>query len=116
MNETEDANYLSAKQNGRHLVDKNDFIYSLIRKRNDKAYYACINKKKMNCSATAIVTGDKFTQKSGAHNHDTDLLKKRVRMLEQQAIRAAATNHSAPRAVLGDLTAAVSNVSEGKKN
>ena len=45
MDETEDANYISAKQNGRHLVDKNEFIYSLIRKRNDKAYYACINKK-----------------------------------------------------------------------
>ena len=67
MDETEDANYISAKQNGRHLVDKNEFIYSLIRKRNDKAYYACINKKKMNCSATAIVTGDKITKKSGTH-------------------------------------------------
>ena len=67
MNETENANtYISAKQNGRHLVDKNEF-YSLIRKRNDKAYYACINKKKMNCSATAIVTGDKITKKSGTH-------------------------------------------------
>jgi len=115
MDEAEDANYISAKQNGRHLVDKNQFIYSLLRKRNDKAYYTCINKKKMNCKATAIVTGDKITRKSGTHNHDTDLLKKRVRELEHQAIRAASTNHSAPRTVLGDLTAAVSNVSEGKK-
>ena len=97
MDEAEDTNYISAKQNGRHLVDKNQFIYSLLRKRNDKAYYTCINKKKMNCKATAIVTGDKFTRKSGTHNHDTDLLKKRVRELEHQAIRAASTNHSAPR-------------------
>ena len=37
--------YISAKQNGRHIVGKNEFIYSLIRKHNDKAYYACINQK-----------------------------------------------------------------------
>ena len=108
------ANYVPAKQNGRHLVDQHQYEYKLVRKRDTKAYYKCTEKKKLCCTATAVVHGDMIIKKMGNHNHDSELIKKRVQEMEKEAIKAAASNHTAPRTVLGNLTATISISSAGK--
>ena len=85
-----------------------------MRKRGSKAYYRCTEKKRSLCQATAIVEGEYITKKMGEHNHDSNLLKKRVRDMENEAIKAAATSHTSPRSVLCDLTANVNSASAGK--
>ena len=104
---------MDAKQNGKHLVDGNEFTYKKSRTRAEKVYYVCTNKTRIGCNATAVVEGDKIVKKYGQHNHDTNLVQKRVREEEDKAIKAASTNHTSPRSVLGDLTASVCNESSG---
>ena len=40
-----DAQYISVKQNGRRLLDKEGMEYRLIKKREKKSYWECVNKK-----------------------------------------------------------------------
>ena len=112
--EEEVAVYINVKQNGKRLVDGNQYTYSKVRERADKVYYACTQKKRIGCDATAVVQGDLIVKKFGQHNHDTNVVQKRVREEEDKAIAAAASNHTSPRSVLGDLTASVCNNSTGK--
>ena len=72
--------YVDVKQNGKHLEDINKFTYRKVRTRAEKVYYACTQKKRLGCDATAVVQGDKIVKKYGKHNHDTNLVQKRVRM------------------------------------
>ena len=50
-----DAQYISVKQNGRRLLDKEGMEYRLIKKREKKSYWECVNKKISNCCVTAVV-------------------------------------------------------------
>ena len=111
---SEKANYVQAKQNGQHLIDSGSQEYKLVRKRGSKAYYRCTEKKRSLCKATAVVEGEFIIKKIGEHNHDSSLLKKRVREMENEAIKAASTSHTSPRSVLCDLTSNVTNVSSGR--
>ena len=112
-NNLEVERYVDAKQNGKHLVDGNEFTYKRSRPRAETVYYVCTHKTRIGCNATAVVKGDKIVKKYGQHNHDTNLVQKRVREEEDKAIKAASTNHTSPRSVLGDLTASVCNESSG---
>ena len=107
------ARYMDVKQNGKHLVDDNNFTYKKVPTRAEKVYYACTHKNRVGCDATAVVQGDKIIKKYGQHNHDSNLVQKRVREEENRAIAAASANHTSPRSVLGDLTASVCNDSAG---
>ena len=64
------------------------------RTRAEKVYYVCTHKIRIGCDATAVVQGDKIAEKYGQHNHDTNLVQKRVREEEDKAINAASTNHT----------------------
>ena len=117
------ANYVSAKQNGRHLIDPNGFKYRISKDRTHKTYYECVMRKKLSCPATAVVlkSNDTIISQNGSHNHDTNLLLEKVRKLEFTAISNAADNFAtAPRTVLGNLTNKIasetqSGVSEMRK-
>ena len=102
--EEEVARYVDAKQNGRHLLDNSQNTYKKVRTRDDNVYYACTQKKKLGCNATAVVKGDRIVKKYGQHCHDTNLVQKRVREQENMAIAGASTNNTSPWSVLGDLT------------
>ena len=71
--------YVDAKQNGKHLVDGNEFTYKKSPTHAEKVYYVCTHKTRIGCDATAVVQGDKIVKKYGRHNHDTNLVQKRVR-------------------------------------
>ena len=86
---------MDAKQNGKHLVDGNEFTNKKSPTRAEKVYYVCTHKIRIGCDATAVVEGDKIVKKYGQqHNHDTNLVQKRVREEEDKAINVASTNHT----------------------
>ena len=106
-----DAQYIiSVKQNGRRLLDKEGMEYRLVKKREKKSYWECVNKKISNCCVTAVVDNVSEITKSinGTHTHDSDLVCKQMRKLEEQAIKSASRDFSAPRTcdqkTLADLT------------
>ena len=43
----ETANYIEVKQGGRHLLDSNQFEYRVTKKKPNKTYYQCIQRKTM---------------------------------------------------------------------
>ena len=47
--EEEVAVYINVKQNGKRLVDGDQYTYSKVRERADKVYYACTQKKRIGC-------------------------------------------------------------------
>ena len=49
------ATYLPARKGGRHLKDENNMTYALNKRRDNKTYYVCTEKKRLNCPATAVV-------------------------------------------------------------
>ena len=49
------ATYLPARKGGRHLKDENNMTYALNKRRDNKTYYVCTEKKSLNCPATAVV-------------------------------------------------------------
>lgn len=101
------AVYINVKQGGKHIVDAQQMEYRVTRRKEHKTYYQCVMKNKNMCPATAIVSNetDDIVQLSGEHNHDSDLLKRKVRARENDAIKEAATNSSvSPRSVLGNIT------------
>ena len=71
--------YVNAKQNGKDLVDGNEFTYKKSPTHAEKVYYVCTHKTRIGCDATAVVQGDKIVKKYGRHNHDTNLVQKGVR-------------------------------------
>ena len=110
------AEYLPARRGGRHLKDENEMVYYLNRRRDSKTYYCCIEKSRLKCPATAVVENETnmIIKKSGEHVHDSNLLKRAVRQLENQAIKNAAENRDVPRSVLGNLNIIVSQSTNGK--
>ena len=109
------ANYVPARKGGRHLRDERGMIYSLSKRRENKSYYFCCEKKNLGCPATAVVENstDMIIKISGDHAHDSNILQRKVRHLEEQAIRNAADNHNAPRSALGNLTNTVGTTTHG---
>ena len=51
----ETANYIEVKQGGRHLLDSNQFEYRVTKKKPNKTYYQCIQRKNNSCPAGAVV-------------------------------------------------------------
>ena len=88
----ETANYIEVKQGGRHLLDSNQFEYRVTKKKPNKNYYQCIQRKNNSCPAGAVVNNenDKNISFLGEHLHDSDLLKKRVREIEKQVVKKKA--------------------------
>lgn len=114
MFEEEEASYIPAKQGGQTLVDKNQFTYSVMKRRDTLVSYYCRGRKTLGCPVIAKVDprSSMIIDISGAHIHDSDLQKTRVKQQENTAILAAALNPSvAPRTVLGSITADVINAS-----
>ena len=109
------ATYLPARKGGRHLKDENNMTYALNKRRDNKTYYVCTEKKRLNCPATAVVENmtEMIIKLSGVHVHDSNLMKYEVRQLEDEAIRAAAENHDIPRYVLGNITNRVGETTQG---
>ena len=72
MNE-ETANYIEVKQGGRHLLDSNQFEYRVTKKKPNKTYYQCIQRKNNSCPAGAVVNNenDKIISFLGEHSHDS---------------------------------------------
>ena len=98
------AVFKPAKQNGVHLLDDKNFEYRILRKRSTKTYFSCIFKKTLKCPATAVVEGENVTALNYDHTHDSDLLRRQIRELENERIRMASyTSTPAPRTVLGIL-------------
>ena len=60
--EEEVARYVDAKQNGRHLLDNSQNTYKKVRTRDENVHYACTQKKKLGCNATAVVKGDRIVK------------------------------------------------------
>ena len=72
-------------------------------KKTIKFFFFCVNKANSNCTATAIVCTktSSVVALNKEHNHDSDLLKERVRDLEEVIISQAATTMEKPRNVVG---------------
>jgi hypothetical protein len=101
------ARYVAVKQGGKHLLDADNFEYRRIKTRETKMYYQCIKHKSLGCkgSAVVLIESDMIVGVHNEHNHDNDLLAKKIRAQEKEAIEVAATNMSTnPRTVLGNLT------------
>ncbi|XP_023344961.1 uncharacterized protein LOC111714145 [Eurytemora carolleeae] len=109
----ETANYIEVKQGGRHLLDSNQFEYRVAKKKPNKTYYQCIQRKNNSCPAGAVINfeNDKIISFLGEHSHDSDLLKKRVREIEKQVVKESSGNIAiSPRTVLGNMTNMVSTL------
>ena len=103
----ETANYIEVKQGGRHLLDSNQFEYRVTKKKPYKTYYQCIQRKNNSCPAGAVVNNenDKIISFLGEHTHDSDLLKRRVREIEKQAVKnSSGTLVISLQTVLGNMT------------
>ena len=109
------AEFVPARKGGRHLRDQQGMSYSLSKRREKKSYYFCVEKKILSCPATAVVDNstEMIIKISGDHVHDSNILQKKVRNLEEQAIKSAAEHHNAPRCVLGHLTNTIGNTTHG---
>ena len=103
----ETGNYVEVKQGGRHhLLDSNQFEYRVRKKKPNKTYYQCIQRKNNSCPAGAVVNNenDKIISFLGEHTHGSDLLKKRVREIEKQVVKESSRNVAIrPRTVLGNI-------------
>ena len=102
----ETANYIEVKQGGRHLLDSYQFEYRVTKKKPNKNYYQCIQRKNNSCPAGAVVNNenDKNISFLGEHTHDSDLLKKRVREIGKQVVKESSGNIAiSPRNVLGNI-------------
>ena len=102
-----DAQYIDVKHGGRHLPDSNQFEYRVTKKKPTKTYYQCIMRKHNACPAVAVVNNvdNKIISVSGEHTHDSDLLKRKVRAIEKEAIKDSSGNLALnPRAMLGNIT------------
>ena len=109
------AEYVPARKGGRHLRDEQGMIYYLSKRRENKSYYFCTEKKNLSCQVTAVVENstEMIIKISGEHVHDSNILHRKVWHLEEQAIKNAADNHYTPRSVLGNLTNTVGNTTHG---
>ena len=89
---THRAEYVPARKGGRYLRDQQGMIYFLRKRRENKTYYFCTEKKNLTCPATAVVedSTEMIIKISGDHAHDNNILQSKVRHLEEQAIRNAA--------------------------
>ena len=105
------AEYVPARKGGRHLRDEQGMIYYLSKRREN----FCTEKKNLSCQVTAVVENstEMIIKISGEHVHDSNILHRKVRHLEEQAIKNAADNHYTPRSVLGNLTNTVGNTTHG---
>ncbi len=69
------ASYVPVKQNGKHLIDKEFFKYKLIKNNKDvkKKYFSCVQKKTLQCLASAVVNTetDMILKVTNSHNHDS---------------------------------------------
>ena len=100
------AEFVPTRKGGSHLRDHLGMLYYLSKRRENKSYYFCTEKKTLSCGATAVVdnTTEMIIKMSGEHAHDSNLMQRNVRDLEEQDVSKAADNHNAPRSVLGNLT------------
>ena len=85
----ETANFIEVKQGERHLLDSNQFEYTVTKKKPNETYFQCIQRKNNSCPAGAVLNNenDKNISFLGEHTHDSDLLKKRVREIEKQTVK-----------------------------
>ena len=98
--------YIAVKQGGKHFIDENEMEYRRIKTRANKIYYQCIEKNNTLCPAGAVICSksDVLIKLLGEHNHDSNLLRRKVRSLEYEAVQQAAGNIASPRSILGNLT------------
>ena len=73
------ATFVPAKKNGGKFLETPDnHAFLKNSQRGDKMYFQCQNKKK-DCKATAIVTNNNVVEYIDNHNHDSNILEKRVK-------------------------------------
>ena len=102
----ETANYIEVKQGGRHQLDSNQFEYGVTKKKANKTYYQCIQRKNNYCPAGAFVNSENYKIISflGEYTHDSDLMKKRVREIGKQVVKESSGNIAiSPQNVLGNI-------------
>ena len=102
----ETANYIEVKQGGRPQLDSNQFEYGVTKKKANKTYYQCIQRKNNYCPAGAFVNSENYKIISflGEYTHDSDLMKKRVREIGKQVVKESSRNIAiSPRTVLGNI-------------
>lgn len=96
---------IPVKQGGFRLQDSVGYQYSKISTAitTMRTYWACIDKKKFDCKATAVTnTTNNNIVKQTAHNHLVRLIHRHAAQVEEGLIRVAATLPTvAPRTVYG---------------
>ena len=109
------AEFVPARKGGRHLRDHQGMLYYLSKRRENKSYYFCVERKNLSCQSTAVVDNstEMIIKMSGEHIHDSNILQRNVRHLEEQAIMKAADNRNAPRSVLANLTNTIGTTTHG---
>ena len=110
------AVFTPTKQGGRHLTDRDNYVYVQAKKRPLKTWYSCIEKKALFCPATAVVKNedDMIIQLSGNHTHDSNLMKRKVKDIEKSVITATSGNYH--KIIIGDITSRVVSNCPGKHN
>ena len=97
-----------------HLKDDSGMLYRLNKRRENKTYYICVEKKALNCPATAIVENKtQLIKLVEEHVHDSNLMKHKVRKLEDDAIKSSAQNRTVPRTVFGNISTNVVETTKG---
>ena len=110
------AELSTSTKGGSVLNDENGFEYLKNKEVGNRSFWKCREKRSKSCPATAstvIINNEIFIDSvRNEHTHSSNLLKKRVKKLETEAVENGSKNVSlAPRKILADLTKDVQNVS-----
>ena len=95
--------YRPAKQGG-HILLYKSFEYTKHKSDGKRVYYRCRERTKSSCPVSLALDKDNgaVVRTTNEHNHDSQLLEKKVRDAEQEAIKNAASHPTvAPRTVFG---------------
>jgi len=102
-NETLMARFFSNSRGNDQLIDPNNHVYILNkRKPNGKSYWKC--EKYKTCSATASLSIENQFENIGDHNHGSDIIGLEAKLRALEAVQKARQNpNMPPRQILGDL-------------
>ena len=102
------ATYKDAKNGGKILLTSDGHEFSKNKDDGKKIHYVCRHKIRHGCKVTAAVSKetDQIVRVTGDHTHDTDILNKIAKTMEDDAVKAAATVPTVPpRTVMANLVA-----------
>ena len=107
------AVFKEAKNGGKILLTGDGHEFSKNKDDGKKIHYVCRQKNRHGCKVTAAVC--KITETvvriNGEHTHDTDILNKMAKHMENEAVKAAATVPTVPpRNVIANLVAQIQEI------